>query len=119
MTKTHAQPSIKEFRDHQGYTQDPEKLPEPARLEKPDDVNQFRLEAEENAAKMARLRLEHIAQERGVTVAQLLTPEGAPTLSEGDAARHAAVQNVLEEVEHVKESIRESEKAGHRGHAKH
>ena len=31
MTKAHAQPSIKEFRDHQGYTQDPEKLKDTVR----------------------------------------------------------------------------------------
>lgn len=67
-------------------------------------------------AKMDRLRLEHIAQERGVTVAQLLEADGAqaPTKPAGDSPRKKAVTGVLEAVEHVKESIRESEK-----HARH
>ena len=82
-----------------------------------EQANQFRLEAEENAAKMERRRLEHIAQERGVTVAELLAlgeteapTEGTETLS----PRKKAVADVLEAVEHVKESICESNKHAHR-----
>lgn len=67
-------------------------------------ADHFRTEALEHAERAERARIEHRAQELGVTVAQL----------------QAGIQPVVEEVPlndaHIRESIRESEKASHRHH---
>jgi hypothetical protein len=67
-------------------------------------AERFRLEAEEHAARAERARIEHRAQELGVTVAQLQA--GIP----------AEVEDVPSQDAHVRESLRESEKASHRHH---
>lgn len=67
----------------------------------------FRLEAEENAAKMERRRIEHLAAERGVTVAEFLA-QTAPKEDIDELPK--------EEKKHVKESIKASEQAAKHAH---
>jgi len=63
-------------------------------------ADRFRREAEEHAERVERMRIEHIAAERGVTVAELL------------AAPLAPVEESLSDP-HIKESMRASDKAAH------
>lgn len=73
---------------------------------KQDPAVQFRLEAEESLAKADRQRLEHIAQERGVTVDQLMEANAQVA-----AAQTPTESPTSSERAHVRESIEASDKA--------
>jgi hypothetical protein len=71
-------------------------------------IDRFRAEAEEHMARVDRLRLEHAASELGTTVAEMQAKQAqAAKAQDPDADAH------------VRESIRESEKASHAKHARH
>ncbi len=74
-------------------------------------VDKFRAEAEEHVARADRLRLEHAASELGTTVAEMQAKQA-------QAAQEVKAPDPDADV-HVRESIRESEKASHDKHARH